>query len=339
MISRKPGQFCGRLLAPLVGGAYPDTMRFERLDLNLLVALDALIKYRSVTSAAKQLHLTQPALTNALGRLRVFFDDDLLSRSGREMVLTPKARELAEPVHDALTLIRSRILAPGAFNPKEAKRNFRIQASDYTFDVLLKAVFADVASDAPGISFEVIPVDTNGQELLKRGELDLYTKAGLATRRRLPSPNCKLFDDDHAVICWDKSIHAARLDRAAYLDASHVSVNFGGERLPAFTEEILTQEGIRRQIRLTVSSFASLSGAVVGTDRLATLYRRHAEFFARTMPIVVHPMPIAMPLVEVRAHWNDREASDAGLRWVIGQLQRRAGELVPRTLAPQAVAT
>ncbi|MGD4540209.1 LysR family transcriptional regulator, partial [Xanthomonas citri pv. citri] len=106
-------------------------MRFERLDLNLLVALDVLIAERSVSAAAKRLHLSQPAVSGALNRLREFFRDDLLVQVGRQMVLTPKADELADPVRDALLLIRTRITQPAGFDPATAEREFTIVASDY----------------------------------------------------------------------------------------------------------------------------------------------------------------------------------------------------------------
>src|SRR4051812_4555036 len=104
-------------------------MRFERLDLNLLVAFDALIEDRSVSMAAKRLFLSQPALSGALNRLRDFFGDELLVPSGRQMIPTPKAEELRGPVREALMLIRSRITTPSTFDPATADRLFSLAAS------------------------------------------------------------------------------------------------------------------------------------------------------------------------------------------------------------------
>src|SRR5687767_5141559 len=106
-------------------------MRFERLDLNLLVALDVLIEERSVSVAANRLFLSQPALSGALNRLREYFNDELLVQSGRQMILTPKAEELRAPVREALMFIRSRITTPSDFDPATAQRKFILVASDY----------------------------------------------------------------------------------------------------------------------------------------------------------------------------------------------------------------
>jgi LysR family transcriptional regulator, nod-box dependent transcriptional activator len=109
-------------------------MRFERLDLNLLVVLDELIQEKSVSAVARRLNLSQPAISGSLNRLREYFGDDLLVPSGRTMLLTPKAEELREPVRDALMLIRTRITTPTAFDPATAERRFVLTASDYRRD-------------------------------------------------------------------------------------------------------------------------------------------------------------------------------------------------------------
>src|SRR5438067_1930595 len=131
-------------------------MRFERLDLNLLVALDALIEERSVSLAARRMCLSQPAVSGALSRLREFFGDELLVPIGRQMVLTPKAEELRDAVREALMMIRSRITTPSQFDAQSAKRHFTIIASDWVYSILLAPLFIEAARSAPNIKFDVM---------------------------------------------------------------------------------------------------------------------------------------------------------------------------------------
>lgn len=302
-------------------------MRFERLDLNLLVALDALIEDCSVSRAAERLFLSQPALSSALNRLRDYFRDDLLIPSGRRMVLTPKAEELRAPVREALMLIRARITTPLAFDPATAKRQFIICASDYAFNVLLAPTFEHAARIAPGISFELFPTDRRAIERLERGEADLLiTISGYLAEDQ---PRREMYEDQHAVICWTGGEHAAGISEEAFFKAGHVVAFFGGERHPAFTETHFTQLGISRNIEMRLPSFSLLPQAVVGTNRVATMYRRHAEYFARMLPITVHKPPVHLPNVVEEAQWHSLRGSDEGIRWLVDLLSAEAAKLTP----------
>lgn len=300
-------------------------MRFERLDLNLLVALDALIEECSVSAAAKRVHLSQPAVSGALNRLREFFDDDLLVPSGRQMILTRKAEELREPVRDALMLIRSRITTPTTFDPSSAQRQFVIAASDYAFNVLVADVLAEVSRQAPGISFEIIGTGPQSRERLERGELDLFLTIEEFTDPHYPKQ--ALFEDEHAVICWSESRYAAGLSESDFLGASHVVAFFGPERYPAFTESYFDSQGIERQIEVRLPTFAAIPQAVVGTQRVATMYRRHADYFAKFLPITIHRSPVYLPWVREFAQWHSARDRDDGLRWLVEIMATLAGRL------------
>lgn len=300
-------------------------MRFERLDLNLLVALDALIEDRSVSRAAERLFLSQPALSGALNRLRDYFRDDLLVASGRAMVLTPKAEELRGPVREALMLIRARITTPLLFDPATAQRQFTIVASDYLFHILLAPMFETVAQTAPGISFELFPTDRRGMERLERGEADVViTISGYLADDQ---PRQKLFEDDHAVICWSGGPHAEGITAESFLSAGHAIAFFGGDRHPAFTESFFGQQGISRRIEIRLPSFSMLPQAVVGTARVATMYRRHAEYFARQLPLVIHQPPIPIPAIAEEVQWHTLRRGDEGIRWLVAALDAEAARL------------
>lgn len=300
-------------------------MRFERLDLNLLVALDVLIDERSVSAAARRLHLSQPAVSGALNRLREFFGDELLVQSGRQMVLTSKAQELAVPVRDALMLIRTRITTPTQFDPAVAQRTFKVIASDYIFTVMLSGTIAELAAVAPGVEFEIMPPESRTMELLERGEADLLIT--IDTNISPNFPQTPLFEDEHAVICWSQSQYSGGIDAAAFSAAGHAISYFGPAQTQAFSEMFLERKRIARRIEVRVPSFTMLPEAVIGTERLATLQRRYAEHWARLLPITVLPTPFEMPKLREVAQWHSMRESDAGLNWLVEKIRERAARL------------
>jgi DNA-binding transcriptional LysR family regulator len=303
-------------------------MRFERLDLNLLVALDALIEERSVSVAARRIYLSQPALSGALNRLREYFHDALLVPLGRQMVLTPKAEQLRGPVREALMLIRAKITTPAVFDAATAERHFTIIASDFVYDVLLVGLFAELGIAAPNLSFDVLTTGRRSTEMMDRGEADLQiTLSGFLNEDH---PHLPLFEDDFAVIACRKGRYGQRLTGPDFFDANHAVVLFGGERHPAFAETYFSQQGVQRKVQLRVPSFAALPAAVVGTDRIATMYRSHAAVFARHLPIAIHAPPVPMPTMVEEVQWHSLRGSDAGLQWVVGQLREHATRLATK---------
>ena len=312
-------------------------MRFGRFDLNLLVALDALIEDRSVSVAARRLFLSQPALSGALNRLREYFGDELLVPSGRQMMLTPRAEELRAPVREALTLIKSRIATPLDFDPATAERQFTIVASDYAYDVLVADTLAYAAKVAPGLSFVIEPTGNLSIDRLDKGEIDLFltlTNHMLDNHPRIP-----LFEDRHVVISWDGAPYPADITEEMYRAAPHAVVFFGRERFPAFTETHLARLKIDRKIAVAVPTFSALPHAVVGTDRLATLYRRHAEFFTQHLPVRIHEPPLSLPTIEESVQWHSLRSSDQGLQWVVALLQSRAQAMTQPTDDPHGEPT
>jgi DNA-binding transcriptional LysR family regulator len=295
-------------------------MRFDRLDLNLLVALDVLIEERNVSVAAKRLHLSQPAVSGALNRLREFFGDELLVQVGRQMVLTSKAEELAPAVQEALMLIRTRITTPARFDPATAERRFRVIASDYVFTVMLSETFAKLGETSPGITFELMGPEPRTIELLERGEADLLIT--IDTHIKSEFPSVFLFEDTHAVICWSGSDYAAGVDAQQFSAAGHAVSYIGPARFQAFAEIFFDRHKVERRGEMYVPSFTMLPQAVIGTQRLATLQRRYAEYWARHLPIVVHPVPFDMPKLREAAQWHPMREKDAGLAWLVDIIQK-----------------
>jgi LysR family transcriptional regulator, nod-box dependent transcriptional activator len=300
-------------------------MRFERLDLNLLVVLDVLIEEKSVSAVARRLNLSQPAISGSLNRLREYFGDDLLVPSGRTMLLTPKAEELREPVRDALMLIRTRITTPTAFDPATAERRFVLTASDYAFNVLLGDVMAQAENLAPGISFELFPTTKTAAEMLERGEVDLYIT--ISSYMMEGHPRRPLWHDEHCVIAWSEGRYGLAITPEEFLQAGHAVAYFGTDRYPAFTESYFGQQGVNRRIDMKLPSFSLLPQAVVGTDRIATMYRRHAEYFTKFMPLTILKPPLPLPDIVEEVQWHKVREGDGGLQWLIGMLVAQASQI------------
>jgi LysR family transcriptional regulator, nod-box dependent transcriptional activator len=300
-------------------------MRFERLDLNLLVVLDVLIEEKSVSAVARRLNLSQPAISGSLNRLREYFGDDLLVPSGRTMLLTPKAEELRDPVRDALMLIRTRITTPLVFDPATAERRFVITASDYAFNVLLSDVMGQAEKVAPGISFDLVPTTKSAPEQLERGQIDLFIT--ISSYMIEGHPHRPLWQDEHCAIAWSEGRYGRSLSPEDFLEAGHAVAYFGSDRQPAFTESYFGQQGVNRKIDVRLPNFSILPEAIVGTDRIATMYRRHAEYFARYLPLVIYAPPIPLPDITEEVQWHKVRDKDDGLQWLIEMLVARAQQM------------
>jgi LysR family transcriptional regulator, nod-box dependent transcriptional activator len=294
-------------------------MRFERLDLNLLVALDALLDERSVSLAAERIFLSQSATSSALGRLRDYFGDELLVAKGRQMVLTARAEELVEPVRAVLEQIRSTIAVSPPFDPATCDRMLRIMASDYMTEVLLSQVFTSIAEDAPLMRFEIQPMTEGPVDSLERGFVDLLLTVDFGMTSDHPSQI--LFGDDYVVIgCAKNPSMKGPMTKERYFELGHVTARFGKARIPAFDDWFMRRQKQQRRIEIVAPSFLSIPGLVVGSKRIATIHRRHAERIVDTMPLVVRELPLAMPPIREGAQWHLANNNDAAIRWFVEKL-------------------
>ncbi|MDQ1654773.1 MAG: hypothetical protein QOI35_3973 [Cryptosporangiaceae bacterium] len=176
-------------------------MNLNRVDLNLLVALDALLAERNVTRAGKRLSLSQPAMSAALARLRKMFDDPLLVRNGRRLRPTPLAESLVQPIREILTLIEETLSDRPAFDPATDSRTFSIAAGEHASIVLIRPLYEVLAKEAPHVRLSVRPADGRQSGLLARGDVDLV----LATRELADPPA----DVPSQVLYTDRLVGAA----------------------------------------------------------------------------------------------------------------------------------
>jgi LysR family nod box-dependent transcriptional activator len=302
-------------------------MRFERLDLNLLVALDALLTERSVSLAADRLCLSQSATSSALGRLREYFGDELLVLKGRSMILTARAEELIEPVRAVLEQIRTTIAVAPPFDPATAERTIRMMASDYSTEVLLANFLASVQETAPRMRFEIQQMTATPTEAIERGYIDLLLTIDFAISSDHPSQF--LFEDDYVVVGdVNNPAMSAPMTRQTYFELGHVTPRFGQSRVPAFEDWFMRRQKQQRRVEVVAPSFLSIPGLLVGTRRIATMHRKMAEIVMKNGPLAMLETPFDIPVIRQSVQWNIANNSDLALRWVVEQL-RLAAEAKP----------
>jgi DNA-binding transcriptional LysR family regulator len=302
-------------------------MHFRQLDLNLLVALDALLTERSITRAGKRVYLTQSAMSGALARLREYFGDELLVQVGRRMVPTPLGESLAGPVRDILLQVQQTLQARPAFDPATSNRRFSIMLSDYVASVLMVDFVRHLSRIAPGVQIEMVSNDMEAPtEALERGDVDLMIMPSQYLAADHPSQ--PLFDDNYVcIVSADHPEVGETLSTEQYLALGHVMVHFNRGRNPSVDEWVVGRLGLARRIEVVAINFSSVAAFVVGTRRVATLQGRLARRFAKLTPIKVLPCPVDIPPLREAMQWHQQFERDPGLAWLRSELQTVAGRM------------
>jgi DNA-binding transcriptional LysR family regulator len=294
-------------------------VRFNKLDLNLLVALDAMLELQSISRAAERLHMSQSSMSNALARLREYFEDDLLVQVGRKMELTARAATLRDAVRDVLLRVDTTITAQPRFDPAQSDREFRISVSDYTMVTLMPHLLALASAQSKTVRFQLLPQVGQPELALERGESDL-----LVVPKAYCSPDHPLetlFEEHFCCAVWRGSrLATSELSFDVYAAAGHVVMQPPGDARPAFESWFMQRFGLARRIDVTTFSFASAPALVVGTDRVATVHRRLARQLAQSLPIVLLPLPVPMQPMEQAMQWHKYRSTDPGLSWLRGLL-------------------
>jgi LysR family nod box-dependent transcriptional activator len=302
-------------------------MRFRKLDLNLLVALDALLSEQQVTRAGERILLSQSAMSGALGRLRTHFGDELIVKLKSKMVLTPLAESLRKPVRDTLLLAQAVMDTRPVFNPETSNREFAIVASDFVDGILLEGVVQHLATSAPQIVIELL--DLIGRKMvedLDRGDIDLLIVAEHYASAEHPRE--VLFRDTMRCVVWSEHPTVGdELTLEQYLDLPHVAMNFGRARMQTIEGDFLRGLGYRRKVATWTTSFVALPRLVIGTNRIATVPRMLAERVAKTMPIKVLLPPVNFPEIVEVMQWHHCRDKDPGIAWLRSFLHAAAGHL------------
>ncbi|MBH5386388.1 LysR family transcriptional regulator [Bradyrhizobium diversitatis] len=301
-------------------------MRFKGLDLNLLVALDALMTERNLTAAARRINLSQPAMSAAVGRLRSYFRDDLFAMRGRELVPTPRAEGLAGPIREALLHIQLSIISRDAFNPAQSDRRFRIGVSDFVMVVFFQAIVERVAREAPGVAFEFLPLADDPDELLRRGEIDFLILPEMYMSRS--HPRATLFEETLVCVgCRTNKQLSRNLTFEKYMAMGHVAAKFGRTRRPSIEEWFLIEHGLKRRLEVVVQSFSMIPPMLLGTDRIGTMPSLLARHFGKTTPLRIVALPLPIPSFSEAVQWPALHNTDPASIWMRKILLEQASRM------------
>ncbi|MBX3585273.1 MAG: LysR family transcriptional regulator [Ramlibacter sp.] len=299
---------------------------FRTLDLNLLRVFDQVMSERNLTRAAHNLAMTQPAVSNALRRLRASLGDELVRRSGYGVEPTPRALALWPAVSDALRRLEVS-LSPGDFVAADAGNTFILAMADATAAELMPGLVEIIEQDAPGVSMRVLPLTTRDpRPLLDEGQIDLavgFFPAVLADLTAQAQAGGKAAFDhqrlyDGEYVCVMRKGHPlARgpFTLRRFCSARHLLVSFSGRPF-GFVDEALASLGEKRHVVLTVNQFFT-AGRVVSTSNLLTVLPRHfVTVTGMASELMVRELPLDLPPVHVDSLWHLRQGQRSEHAWL-----------------------
>lgn len=306
-------------------------MQLNRFDLNLMIALDALLRERNVTRAAERVFVSQPAMSAALHKLREYFNDPLLVRVGREMELTPRGVSLVEPVREALLRIQLLLGTQPTFDPKTARREFTVIMSEEAVPGVLPALLRTLSLEAPELDLHIEMISPAALSRLEYGEADLalclenlqmfdlraYPENIRATPLRPVNWVCAV-SKDHPTV-------GDALSLEQYVGLQHMIGRPGGYT-GAADKLVRALLGIDIRIHMTLPSLLQLPLALPGSALAATLPERVAKIFLDSFPIRILPLPFDVPHTQEVLLWHKRHESDPAHTWLRELIVRLAKE-------------
>lgn len=307
-------------------------MHLDKFDLNLLVALDALLTEKHVTRAAEKLYVSQPAMSAALARLRGYFDDQLLIKVGSGLELTPRAQDLAGEVRDLIFRIRKTLRTEPTFDPSTGEREIRLLMSDYSATVFVPALSRGLLDDAPGIRCLVEHLAPDSLTKVDHGVADFCITV---EQRELLEDNpialslsgAPLFEDEFVVILDAASAAATgelTLDR--FLALPHVEVRFA-HAVFSVVETAIRRQGLALRPAAAMPSFSEAAGLISGTDLTTIIPRQLAELLCPTFGLVMRQPPMDLPPLRETLVWHQRNDADPAHAWFRSYLHGIAASL------------
>ncbi|MDV9170743.1 LysR family transcriptional regulator [Streptomyces sp. W16] len=300
-------------------------MGLDGVDLNLLLALDALLVERSVTRAAERMYVGQPAMSASLGRLRKHFDDPLLVREGRALVPTPLALSLAPLVREAVAASEAVFRRSRGFDPLADRRSFTIMASDYVTLILLRPLLAKLAEETPLQRVNVVPVRSDFGEQLRKGDIDLLV---LPTEiaGSLAVPHRHLFNDRYVLIADpDNDAVGATVDVDQFAQLPYVAYSAGP--LPSIAESQLDSLGIARRAEVSTQNFVIVPFLVTGTRFVSLVHEKLARHFAGQVRLRVLEAPAPLRPISEALFWSPRNTHDPAHTWLRERISKLAADL------------
>lgn len=301
-------------------------MNLNALDLNLVRVLDALLREKSVTRAGDQIGLSQPAVSAALNRLRHALNDQLFVRRGNDMVPTPRAESLAEPVRAALREIERAFQTATGFDPATLRRTFTFMGADFFSMLLMPPFTARVAAMAPGVSFRFLDSARGDvSRLLQEDQVDVALERPLDVAdwvSSLPlfwSPFVVVASRDNAALARAGVREGEEIPLDLFCELPHALRSIDGS-MSGFTDDALGKMGRTRRVMLALPHFQAVALAVADGPYVAAIPMQFAAVAAKCLPLAVYNAPIPIPPPLVKMYWHARHDDEAPHRWIREQI-------------------
>jgi DNA-binding transcriptional LysR family regulator len=296
-------------------------MHLSRIDLNLFVVFEAIYSEGSVTRASRKLSLTQPAISHALGRLRLLFNDPLFERQGHAMVSTPLARNLIEPVRRALRGFEVTLSGLEQFDPATSDKQFTLAVRDVLEATILPPLTARMRKDAPQVGLAAVKVERREIEgELAAGSLDVAIDVLLSLSNDIRHQQL-LADKTVVVVRKDHPRIKSKLDLQAYLAEDHILAS-SRRHGPGLEDFELSRLGLQRRVMLRCQHYYAACRVVSQTDLLLTMPERYARAANQHLDNRILPFPADMPPFDVYLYWHANVDGDPANRWLREQLIR-----------------
>ena len=304
-----------------------DHINLSRIDLNLLVAFDALLAERSVTKAAARVGLGQSAMSHNLARLRQLFDDELFVRSPEGMRPTPRALALADRVRVTLSDIEALVTRADEFDPANTERTFRIALPDSVEMLIGAKLLAIGCEEAPGIRFRFYSTDE--RQLLDEidaDNIDLGIGIGTFPDGQVHHKRRPLVTDTYLCMFNAKKVGLKPpISLEDYVRLPHVLTSLRkGER--GVVDDALEKIALSRKVAVTTSRFVAVPFLVAGAPVVTTMHARLARIFARELGLVLSRVPVELPEVTISMLWHASYDGDPGHEWLRKAIVRASGK-------------
>lgn len=303
-------------------------MNLAGMDINLLVALDALLTEANVTRAAARTSVGQSAMSASLARLRILFDDPILVRQGQWMVRTPFAESLLAPVRAAVTSVEAVFNRRPGFDHRTDAATFRIMATDYVTIVLLRPMFALLEKVAPNIHIVVNSFEQTYATALRRGDLDLVVMPAELLDGDEEFESQELFSDRYVLVV-DKA-HPNVRDSIAMedlLSLKFVAYHSGAVRPILDTD--LERQGVRLNVVVTTGAFVVAPFLVSGTTLASITLKRLADQLAEPAGLRIVQSPLRIRTIHQRSLWNSSHDGDLAHMWLRETIAHFGASLPP----------
>ena len=297
-------------------------VNLSNVDFNLLKVLDALIAERNVTRAGKRLGRSQPAVSNALHRLRALLGDDLLVRGANGFMLTPRAEAMREPLREAIALVEGCLAGEAQFDPARATGVFRLSTPDRLSLAVVPPLYARLQKLAPNMALQVLTADRKqALDLLDDDRSDL----ALGWFDEKPSHlNAELLTEDR-LFCVFRRDHPllkrrAKFDIASVLSYPHLVVSATGQRTAIF-DELLLRHGLRRHAAVAVTNFTAVPHLLLRSDMIGVFTKLACDVFEKSFNLAKRPVPIDVGKISTNMVWQARNDKDQKHAWLRKQIK------------------